>query len=121
MLNVPETKCTLISAGGDIMPNIKPISDLQNYYKITTKLLQSYYKATVKSCAILPPAHLFVLTKNGHKLYALLDIEDYREYEKILAWRTLRSELNKGRKSGEEDEWLPAERVRNDLKGRYSG
>ena len=79
------------------MPNIKPISDLRNYGEV------------LRHVAIGSPVFL---TKNGHGRYAVLDIDEYKEYEKMLAWRNLKSELDKGRQSGEENEWVPAEEVR---------
>ncbi|MDR0310341.1 MAG: type II toxin-antitoxin system prevent-host-death family antitoxin [Acidobacteriota bacterium] len=88
------------------MPNIKPISDLRNYGEV------------LRDVAVGSPVFL---TKNGHGRYAVLDIEEYREYEKILAWRKLKSELDKGRSSGEEEGWIPASEVRARLSERYSG
>ena len=64
------------------MPNIKPVSDLRNYGEI------------LRDVAIGQPVFL---TKNGHGRYAVLDIEEYREYEKLKAMSRLLSELDKGR------------------------
>jgi prevent-host-death family protein len=86
------------------MPNIKPISDLRNYGEV------------LRHVAIGSPVFL---TKNGHGRYAVLDIEEYKEYEKILAWRKLKSELNEGRHSGEENGWIPADEVKAHFKERY--
>jgi len=88
------------------MPNIKPISDLRNYGEV------------LRDVAVGSPVFL---TKNGHGRYAVLDIEEYKEYEKLLAWRKLKSELDKGRKSGEENGWIAAESVRTRYKERYNG
>jgi prevent-host-death family protein len=88
------------------MPNIKPISELRNY------------GAVLRDVAIGSPVFL---TKNGHGRYAVMDIEEYREYEKMLAWRILKAELDKGERSGEEHGWLSAEEVRASLEERYSG
>lgn len=52
------------------MPNIKPISALRNYGEV------------LRDVAIGLPVFL---TKNGHGRYAVMDIEEYREYEKMLA------------------------------------
>lgn len=87
------------------MPNIKPISDLRNY------------GAVLRDVAIGSPVFL---TKNGHGRYAVMDIEEYREYEKMLAWRKLKSELDKGERSGEEQGWIGADDVRKRLEERYS-
>ena len=86
------------------MPNIKPISDLRNYGDV------------LRDVAIGSPVFL---TKNGHGCYAVLDIEEYKEYEKMMAWRKLKPELDEGRRSGEEKGWIPAQEVRADLEERY--
>lgn len=48
---------------------------------------------------MLPWDSLF-LTKNGHDRYAVLDMEEYRQYEKLMAMQKLMTELEKGRRSG---------------------
>jgi len=88
------------------MSTIKPISDLRNYGEV------------LRDVAIGAPVFL---TKNGHGRYAVLDIDEYKEYEKMLAWRKLRSELDKGRKSGEEKGWIPADEIRSHFEERYGG
>ena len=88
------------------MPNIKPISDLRSYGEV------------LREVAIGSPVFL---TKNGHGRYAVLDIEEYKVYEKMLAWRKLSSELDAGRRSGEEEGWVSADDVRAQLEERYSG
>ena len=88
------------------MPNIKPISDLRNYGEV------------LRNVSIGAPVFL---TKNGHGRYAVLDIDEYREYEKMMAWRKLRSELYEGRRSGEENGWIPAVQVRKRFEERYRG
>ncbi|MDR3365317.1 MAG: type II toxin-antitoxin system prevent-host-death family antitoxin [Clostridiales Family XIII bacterium] len=88
------------------MPNIKPISDLRNYGEV------------LRDVAVGTPVFL---TKNGHGRYAVLDIEEYKEYEKMLAWRMLKAELDEGRRSGEENGWASAKEARAHFKGRYSG
>ncbi len=49
-----------------------------------------------------------------------MDIEEYKEYEKMLAWRKLKSELDKGERSAEEQGWIDADDVRKLLKERYN-
>jgi prevent-host-death family protein len=88
------------------MPNIKPISDLRNYGEV------------LHHVAIGSPVFL---TKNGHGRYAVLDIDEYKEYEKMLAWRKLKTELDEGRSSGEEKGCVPAEEVRAHFEERYRG
>jgi prevent-host-death family protein len=77
-----------------IMPNIKPVSDLRNY----TEVLREVQK----------DAPVF-LTKNGRGCYAIMDLQ---EYERLQAQIRLINELNKGRRSGEEKGWLTADQVR---------
>ena len=88
------------------MPNIKPVSDLRNYGDV------------LRDVAVGSPVFL---TKNGHGRYAVLDIDEYAEYEKIQAWRKLKLELDKGRLSGDESGWIPAEDVWARLEERYNG
>jgi len=88
------------------MPNIKPISELRNYSDV------------LRDVAVGAPVFL---TKNGHGRYAVLDIEEYKIYEKTLAWRKLKSELDKGRRSGEEQGWVSAVAVRKHFEEKYSG
>ena len=88
------------------MPNIKPVSDLRNYGEL------------LRSVAIGSPVFL---TKNGHGRYVVLDIEEYKEYENMLAWWRLKTELDKGRLSGEVHGWIPAKDARTHFEERYSG
>jgi len=98
--------CSPYNLGGDGMPNIKPISDLRNYGEV------------LRDVAIGSPVFL---TKNGRGRYAVLDIDEYVEYEKTQAWRKLKSELDKGRLSGEVKGWTPVEEVWMHLEERYNG
>lgn len=77
------------------MPNIKPISDLRNYSDALNDVN-----------AGVP----VFLTKNGRGRYAIMDIDDY---EKMQASLRLLSELNKGRRSGEENGWLTFEEMKS--------
>lgn len=79
---------------GDLMPNIKPVSDLRNYNEV------------LRDVAVGEPVFL---TKNGRGRYALVDITDY---EKNQATIKLMGELAKGRKSGEEKGLLSHEAVK---------
>ena len=74
----------------NIMPNIKPVSDLRNYGEV------------LRNVAVGQPVFL---TKNGHGRYAVIDMEDYREFERMKAMNWLLGELDKGRVSGEQDGW----------------
>ena len=83
------------------MPNIIPISDLKNY----TSVLQNV--------SVGSPVFL---TKNGRGCYAIVDITEQEEYEKNKAALRLMCELENGKKSGEENEWLSADDIRNHFK-----
>lgn len=83
------------------MPNIVPISDLRNYSSV------------LDSVAVGSPVYL---TKNGRGCYAIVDISEQEDYEKTKASLRLMCELEKGRRSGENDGWLDAAEVRRRFK-----
>ena len=88
------------------MPNIRPVSELRNHGEV------------LREVAVGAPVFL---TKNGHGRYVVLDIEEYKECEKMLVQRTLMIELDNGRRSGEGEGWLSADEVRVNLAKRYRG
>lgn len=88
------------------MPNIKPVSDLRNYGEV------------LRDVAMGQPVFL---TKNGHGRYAVLDIEEYRQYEQLLARQRLLSELEKGRRSGEVSGPIDSDALFRELEARYDG
>ena len=88
------------------MPNIKPISDLRNY------------SAVLQDVAVGSPVYL---TKNGRGCYAIVDISEQEEYEKTKAALRLMCELEKGRKSGEENGWLSDSDVRAYFRAKSDG
>lgn len=73
--------------GANIMPNIKPVSDLRNYTEV------------LRDIAVGEPVFL---TKNGRGRYAIVDIE---EYEKTRAVIKLMGELAKSEKTAQEKGW----------------
>ena len=73
------------------MPTIAPISDLRNYGQVLDH--------------VKPNAPVY-LTKNGRGEYSLHCIEDDEDFEKAKSMIKLRTELNKGFRSGEEQGWL---------------
>ena len=79
------------------MPNIRPVSDLRNYAEV------------LKEISFEEPVFL---TKNGRGRYAIIDMQDY---EKARAALKLASELNKGRRSGEEYSWLSWDTIEGTL------
>ena len=88
------------------MPNIKPVSDLRNYGEV------------LRDVAVGQPVFL---TKNGHGRYAVLDMDEYRQYEKLMAMQKLMAELEAGRRSGEKHGYIDADDVFHELDVRYNG
>ena len=82
------------------MPNIKPVSDLRNYGEV------------LRDVAIGQPVFL---TKNGYGRYAVLDIEEYREYERMRAINRLLEEIERGRQSEKEEAVFTLEEVEEAL------
>ena len=89
-----------------MMPNIRPVSELRNYGEV------------LRDVAVGQPVFL---TKNGYGRYAVIDIAEYHEYEKLKAMNRLMGELEKGRISGEQDGWLPADEVFRNLEAGEHG
>ena len=87
-----------------MMPNIKPVSDLRNY------------AAVLQDVAVGSPVYL---TKNGRGCYAIMDIAEYEDYERYKAERRLMEELEKGRRSGEENGWLSLDEVKEHMRTKY--
>lgn len=86
------------------MPNIRPISDLRNYPTVLNDVETG------------SPVYL---TKNGRGCFAILDIKEAEiqqtkanEYDKLVEELKLMCELNKGRKTGEEEGWLSESEVK---------
>lgn len=86
------------------MLNIKPISELRNY----STLLET-----------VTPGDPIYLTRNGHGVYALVDIADQEDYIQTKAALRFMCEMNKGMNAGEENDWLTADEVRARLKERH--
>ncbi len=88
------------------MPNIKPVSDLRNYGEV------------LRDVAVGRPVFL---TKNGHGRYAVIDIEEYQEFERLRAIERLSVELAAGRASGETGGWRSADEVFDRIEERLRG
>ena len=88
------------------MPNIRPISDLRNY------------SAVMQDVTVGSPVYL---TRNGRGCYAIIDIAEYEEFQKEKAALRLMCELERGRKSGEENGWLSDIEVRKHFEERLNG
>jgi len=82
------------------MPNIKPVSELRNYGEV------------LRDVAVGQPVFL---TKNGYGKYAVLDMEEYRELERLRAYERLMTELELGRRSGEEQGYYSLDEVEKEL------
>ena len=61
------------------------------------------------------------LTRNGHGRYAVLDMEEYRQYEKLLAMQKLMQELEAGPPFWGGHGYINAEDVFAELEARYDG
>lgn len=79
--------------------NIKPISELRNYNSV------------LNECK---PGEPVYLTKRGHGAYALVDIQEHTETERLKSTIRLLNELNKGEARAREEGWLTEEQVFND-------
>lgn len=77
------------------MPSIKPVSDLRSYTDVLADVGEG--------------SPVF-LTKNGRGKYAILDI---RDYDSLMAARTLAKELARGRRAGDEGGWISEEDIRS--------
>jgi prevent-host-death family protein len=84
--------------GVDIMPNIKPVSDLRNYNEV------------LKDIVVGDPVFL---TKNGRGRYAIVDIEEYEKNQATIKLLSNLMAAEKAIKTG--DEWLTEEQVEDDL------
>jgi len=87
----------MFAKGDEIMPNIKPVSDLRNYSEV------------LRDIEVGQPVFL---TKNGRGKYAIIDMREYEETQSIIK---LMSELAKGERSGLELGWLSPDEVEVDL------
>jgi hypothetical protein len=83
--------------GKDSMAVISPVSDLRNYNFV------------FKNVSHGSPVYL---TINGRGRYTIRDIAEDDEFEKMKAMPRLICELNEGRRSGEEEEYVSAKDVR---------
>ena len=88
------------------MPNIKPISDLRNYSTV------------LEEVAVGNPVFL---TKNGRGKYAVVDISEHEEFERIKAELKRIKGLPAGRIEGEDKGWLSSEEVRDHFRRKANG
>ena len=76
------------------MPNIKPVSDLRNYYDVLSEVHED--------------APVF-LTKNGRGAYAIVTMDEYEQYERFKAVIQIRKEILKAIESDEKEGVLSEE------------
>ena len=76
------------------MPNIKPVSDLRNYYDVLSEVHED------------APVYL---TKNGRGAYAIVTIEEYEQYEILKASMELFYEIKKALDTDEKEGVLTEE------------
>ena len=62
------------------MPNIKPVSDLRNYYDVLSEVHEN------------APVYL---TRNGRGAYAIITLDEYETYEHLKAIVELQGELRR--------------------------
>lgn len=79
------------------MAIINPVSDLRNYNTVLEHV---------------EAGRPVYLTVDGRGRYTIRDIADDEEFEKTKAMLRLMCELGEGRRSGEEEGWVPEEDVR---------
>jgi len=85
------------------MPTITPVSDLRNYGNVLEKV------------AVGSPVYL---TRNGHGVYSIRDMEDEENFQKAEAMICLMCELNAGIRSADKEGWITEEDFRNHFRNR---
>ncbi len=79
------------------MPNIKPVSDLRNYYDVLSEVREN------------APVYL---TKNGRGAYAIVTMDDYENLERLKSIIELRSEIMKAVERDEKEGVLSEDEVK---------
>lgn len=82
------------------MPNIKPVSDLRNYYDVLSEVHEN------------APVYL---TKNGRGAYAVITMDDYEAFERYKAMVELRTELERTLERDKVEGLLTEEQVKAKL------
>ena len=85
------------------MTIISPVSDLRNYNTVLEKVSAG------------SPVYL---TVNGRGKYTIRDIADDEEFKKTKAMLRLMCALNEGRRSGEDEGYVPSDDVRAYFRGK---
>ena len=79
------------------MPNIKPVSDLRNYYEVLSEVREN------------APVYL---TKNGRGACAIVTMDDYENLERLKSIIELRSEIMKAVERDEKEGVLSEDEVK---------
>ncbi len=79
------------------MPNIKPVSDLRNYYDVLSEVREN------------APVYL---TKNGRGAYVIVTMDDYENLERLKSIIELRSEIMKAVERDEKEGVLSEDEVK---------
>lgn len=79
------------------MPNIKPVSDLRNYYDVLTEVREN------------EPVYL---TKNGRGAYVIISMEEYEQFERFRASVELYGEIKKALDVDEKEGLLTEEEAK---------
>ncbi|MDO4218657.1 MAG: hypothetical protein Q4C78_01550 [Synergistaceae bacterium] len=85
------------------MPTITPVSDLRNYGSLLEKMSTG------------SPVYL---TRNGHGVFSIRDMEDEENFQKAEAMIRLLCELNAGIRSAEKEGWVSEEEFTNHFANR---
>ena len=79
------------------MPNIKPVSDLRNYYDVLSEVHED------------APVYL---TKNGRGAYAIVTMDEYEKLERLKSIMELRNEILKAVEMDEKEGVLSEDEVK---------
>ena len=79
------------------MPNIKPVSDLRNYYDVLSEVREN------------EPVYL---TKNGRGAYVIISMEEYEQFERFRASVELYGEIKKALDVDEKEGLLTEEEAK---------
>ena len=82
------------------MPNIKPVSDLRNYYDVLSEVREN------------EPVYL---TKNGRGAYAIISMEEYEQFERFRASVELYNEIKKALDVDEKEGLLTEEEAKRSV------
>jgi hypothetical protein len=100
MLDIIAAKWYHLKKGDDIMPNIKPISDLRNYTDVLKEVDSS---------------NRVYLTRNGRGEYGILTMAEIDELDRCRTAYTLFSKLREAEERAEQEGWIDSEDLEKEL------